>query len=175
MNLTSASVSTTLAARAVPVSESLPVAGKRVTATATVGSVLAAASYPAADIAYALSVTATSAVDAATLDLSAGTCASSVGAPLIVGAGADFSGVALPVAATLYAIRFIAAAANTQAVLLDFTISDITQALDLPPGGAFLLSYATAGAVISATDEILATFAAEDDSLTLEVIAQTAG
>lgn len=174
MTLTSASASAAISARAVPDSQSLPVAGKRLTATATIGG-SSSISYPLADITYALTITAAASGNVATLDLLAGTCTGTTGSPVIVGGGGvDFSGAALPTAGTLYAVRLVAGAANTQAVVLDLVINEAIQNVVIPPGAVIPFLYASVGEPLATADEIAATFNAISDTLTLELIAQSA-
>lgn len=169
MNLTSASITAAITARAVPVSATLPVAGKRLSATATIGG-STAISYPLADIAYAYRFFDGDG-DTADLDLLTGEVTVTGGATISPATAIDFSGVALPTAATLYAIRLTAAAENAGVVGITMENGGLTNNFDVTPGQVVLLAYTDLA--LLADDHMLATFSAAGDSITVEVIAGT--
>ena len=173
MNLSSASSTSVLSARAVPVSATLPTAGKRLTATAEIGGTVSV-SYPTADIAYAVEIVSDAALDAVELDLLSGVGTITTGSPEVTGAAADFSGVTLPTASTIHTLRITAAADNTGNVSAGVTVAGDLFTASINPGQTIHLIYPADGLSLVADDGLVITFEDGTDTLTIEVIAATA-
>lgn len=173
MQLSSASITSALTARAVPVSNSYPGAGKRLTASATIGG-STGTSYPLADIAYTMHVLSTSSVDQFLLNLLLCAGESLSGSPEILPVDSDFTGTALPPAAIIYGLRFVSGSENTDVITAAVTIGGIEETLSILPGEVKLFQYPSQGRDLIEFDNISLNFNASGDSIILEVLAQTA-
>jgi hypothetical protein len=173
MNLSNASATTGLSSRAVPVSATVPLLGKRLTAPAQLGASITIA-YPLASIHYDLSMTASAASDEVAVDLFNGECSGGAGAPVMPNNAIDFSGVPLPLAAKMCAVRFTAPDANDSAVLIVATVSEAVTTIPCFPGQVATLQFPSAGLTMSVGDGLSVTFNHAGDALTVEVIAVAA-
>lgn len=173
MNLTTAAISATLLSRAVPVSESLPTVGKRLKAAATIGTTQAV-DYPLANVTYICAVSSQTGADTCILDLITGLAVADAGSPDIKGSGVDFSGVALPAAGIMHAIKILAPSTNVHPISLTTIIGSAGGSISLLPGMTVLLAYASTGVELVTADAITIVFgSATGESIVIEIIAQT--
>ena len=164
MNLTNTYITHGLQAVVTPVAPS----GNK----ATIGSTTQV-SKPLANVIYSVKATAAAASNVATLTISSGVCAQTTGSPVILRSGKDMQGTGLPTTAKIHGIRLIAPATNAAAVAIGGSSAGLLPAFNFQPGSTLLLDFPAAGTTIGAST-LAATFATTSDSLTIEVLGQTA-
>ena len=163
MNLTSQTVTTGLSATVRP---EAPSANK-----GTVGSTVASA-HPLADVIYSVKVTAAAINDLARLTLSSGVLSVIDGSPVFLRSGVDMQGNALPSCAKIYGIRMIVPATNSSYVVTSSGHSRLPQ-IYMDPGASVVLNFPS-GILTSDGDLVEAYFPHAADSITIEVLGQTA-
>jgi hypothetical protein len=169
MEIISAFANAALEFRARPVSATFPAgAGKRLSAIATIGG-NASVSYAAADVGYAVKVTADDIGDEATIAFADGSRTQDTGSPVFEPAAAvDFSGVALPAMDKCYAVR-VTAGDNSGTVVVAIALNSAE--ITLFSGESFLVMLDTDGIAVQESG-ITFTFDSQDDSVTVEIIAR---
>lgn len=171
MNINSASISCALNARAVPVSEKLPVVGKRLTSVAVLGGVYELA-FTNADIAYVIHGVAAAVGNHYEVNLLTG-AVTLTGSPVMSGVGVDFSGVDLPAADAVFAIRLAAPVTNDTPIAVTITVGGLSTSVNVFPGTAILIPLDKVGTLLSPGDHVHVALDLSTQELSVEVLGTT--
>lgn len=137
------------------------------TSKATIGSVTEHS--PAADVVYAIKVTAAAPSNVATLTVATGDVAQTTGSPVILGAGKDFQGADLGTASLIHGIRLRSSGSGT--VTIAGSSSGKLPAITLASGQDVVVKYPDAGTALSGSETLAATFSATGGILEIEALA----